>query len=578
MLGAHEDHEDGHDVMAGNPPTLTAPPRGAAVFAQRSEETFPVLTGAQMARVAALGTTESFPDGAIVYEPGQSDVPFYVVLAGAIEIVSLREDVEDPIALHGPGEFTGELGLLAQGRAVVRARARGSVRALRLDGAALRHLIQTDSEISELLVRAFIRRRVGILSAGYGNALLIGREDSPRTYRLRAFLSSNGQPHHYLDIGRDAEVGGILRALRLTAADLPVLISRGNQAFSNPTDLEVAEHLGIGNALEPDVVRDVVICGAGPGGLAAAVYGASEGLNVLVVEVMAPGGQAASSSKIENYLGFPAGVSGQSLAARASIQAQKFGASILVARRVERLHCEETPMRLSLSGGVSVRARAIVIATGAEYGKLGLPAEARFQGAGVYHAATAIEAKCCDSDEAVVVGGGNSAGQAATFLARTCSHVHVLVRGPSLAASMSRYLVRRIEEAENISLHTSCQIVDLDGRCSLEEVAWREDPSGAVTKRSMRHLFLMTGARPRTDWLNGCVALDVKGFVRTGHDLLGEELSRARWPLERRPYLFETSQPRVFVIGDARANSVKRVASAVGEGAVCIQLVHTALG
>jgi thioredoxin reductase (NADPH) len=565
-------------VTAGNQPTQTSGPRGAAVFAQRNEETFPILTGAQIARMAALGTSQCFPDGATVFEPGQSNVSFYVILAGEIEILSVRGDFEGPIAMHGPGEFTGELGLLAQGRAVTRAKARGLVETLRLDRATLRHLIQTDSEIGEVLVRAFIRRRVGMLSAGYGNVVLIGREDSPQTYRLRSFLSSNGQPHQYLDIDRDAEVGGILGELRVSAGDLPVLISRGNQVLANPTDLEVAEHLGIGNALEPDLVRDVVICGAGPGGLAAAVYGASEGLDVLVIEGMAPGGQAASSSKIENYLGFPAGVSGQSLASRATIQAQKFGASISVARRVERLYCEETPMRLSLSGGVSVRTRAIIIATGAEYGKLGLPAEARFQGAGVYHAATATEAKYCGSDEVVVVGGGNSAGQAATFLARTCSHVHILVRGPSLAASMSRYLVRRIEEAQNVTLHTGCQIVGLDGQGSLDEVAWRHDPGGSVTKHSIRHVFLMTGARPRTDWLKGCVALDVNGFVRTGHDLLGEDLSQAQWSLERRPYLFETSRPCVFAIGDARANSVKRVASAVGEGAVCIQLLHSALG
>ena len=565
--------------MTAHPPAQTAAPRGAAVFAQRNAETFPVLTGAQIARVSVLGTPQSFPDGAILYEPGQRNVSFYVVLAGELDIVSVRGDAEDLIALHGPGEFTGELGLPSQGRAVVRAKARGRVETLRLDGAALRRLIQTDSEIGEVCLRpgAFIRRRVGMLSAGYGNAMLIGREGAPQTYRLRSFLSSNGQPHHYLDVDRDAEVGGILGALGVSARELPLLISRGNRVLVNPTDLEVAEHLGIGNALEPDVVRDVVICGAGPGGLAAAVYGASEGLDVLVVEGMAPGGQAASSSKIENYLGFPAGVSGQALAARATIQAQKFGASISVARRVERLHCEETPMRLSLSGGVSVRARAIIIATGAEYGKLGLAAEARFEGVGVYHAATAIEARCCGSDEVVVVGGGNSAGQAATFLARTCRHVHVLVRGPSLAASMSRYLVRRIEEAQNVTLHTGCQVVGLDGRCSLEEVAWRHEPSGAVTKHRMRHLFLMTGARPRTEWLRGCVTLDAKGFVQTGHDLLGEDLSRERWPLERRPYLFETSRPCVFAIGDARANSVKRVASAVGEGAVCIQLVHSAL-
>jgi thioredoxin reductase (NADPH) len=550
---------------------------GIAAFDNRRDQTFPVLTSAQIGRVATVGTKQRFADGAIVVEQGQSDVPFYVVLEGELEFTSFRSRLEQPVTVVGPGQFNGELSLLAQGHSLTQARAHGETVLLRVEGGALRSLVQTDSELSELIVRAFILRRVGLLSEGYGNAVLIGSDDSAQTRRARSFLSGNAYPYHYVDVDRDLDAKGMFDDLDVAAGDLPILVCRDERVLRNPSDLEIAEVLGIGSPLRADLVHDVVICGAGPAGLAAAVYGASEGLDVLVIEGTAPGGQAGSSSKIENYLGFPTGISGQALAGRATIQAEKFGARIAVARRVQRLHCEETPMRLTLSEGASVLARTIIVATGAEYAKLTAPGVQRFQGVGVYHAATAIEAQYCGADEIVVIGGGNSAGQAATFLARTCNQVHILVRGPNLSESMSRYLIRRIEEAANITLHVSCELVDLEGKESLEKVTWRHGPTGRTTTRAIRHVFMMTGARPRTEWLRGCVVVDGKGFVPTGHDLSAEDLAVAGWPLARRPYLFETSRPRVFAIGDARANSVKRVASAVGEGAICIQLVHQAL-
>ena len=292
---------------------------------------------------------------------------------------------------------------------------------------------------------------------------------------------------------------------------------------------------------------------------------------------MRPGGQAASSSKIENYLGFPTGVSGQALAGRALTQAEKFGARLAVARGALRIHCEEVPMRIELAGGESVRARAVVVATGAEYRKLDVPELARFEGVGVYYAATYVEAQRCGEDEMIVVGGGNSAGQAATFLARSSKHVHMLIRGPDLASSMSRYLIRRIEETPNITLRRRTSIVALDGDEHLERVTWRDDVTREETTLPIRHIFSMAGASPNTEWLRGCVAMDDKGFVRTGLEVTEDMLKAARWPLARPPYLFETSRPHVFAVGDVRSNSVKRVASAVGEGSVCIQLVHKVL-
>jgi thioredoxin reductase (NADPH) len=488
-----------------------------------------------------------------------------------------RGSEEDIVTVHGPNEFTGEVNLLTDRRSLVRARAKGPLRVSSVAPEKFRWLIQTDPELSEIIMRAFILRRVGLLASGFGDAIVIGSRDSAATLRLQAFLVRNGHPYQYVDVDRDPDVQHLLDEFHVAVKDIPILICRGARVLRHPTDAEVADCLGFNTALAAEVVHDVVICGAGLGGLAAAVYGASEGLDVLVVEAGAPGGQAASSSKIENYLGFPTGISGQALAARAVAQAEKFGARLAVARGALRLHCEELPIRIELAGGESVRTRAVIIATGVEYRKLDVPDLARFEGVGVYYAATAIEAQRCNEEPIVIIGGANSAGQAATFLAGRSRHVHMLVRGPDLASTMSRYLIRRIEEAENITVHRRCRVVALDGGGHLEKITWHEDESGEDTTHSVRHLFSMTGASPNTRWLGGCVKVDANGFVLTGPDLVEDALKSVKWPLVRPPHLFETSRPRVFAVGDVRANSVKRVASAVGEGSVCIQLVHKVL-
>jgi thioredoxin reductase (NADPH) len=553
---------------------ITIPPNLEA----RRAQMFPVLTAGEVARVAAFGVEKTFEDGQLLFEQGDRDAPFYVILEGELEIVHPRGKLEEPITVHGAREFTGEVSLLADRPALLRGRAKGRLRVLRVEPARLRSLIQTDPLLSETLMRAFILRRVGLLTAGQGDVVVVGSRDSAATLRLQEFLVRNGHPYGYVDVDRDPDVQTLLDEFHVDMTQVPVLICSGKRVLRNPTDAEVAECLGFNVAFEPGVVHDVVICGAGPGGLAAAVYGASEGLDVLVVEAGSPGGQAASSSKIENYLGFPTGVSGQALAARALNQAEKFGARLAVTRGALRIHCDEVPLRIELSGGDSVRARTVVVATGAEYRKLDVPDLAKFEGAGVYYAATYVEAQRCADDEVVVVGGANSAGQAATFLARDSKTVHMLIRGPDLAEGMSRYLIRRIEETPNIILHRRTEIVALYGGEHLERVRWRDEANGEETTRDIRHVFSMAGASPNTEWLAGCVEMDDKGFVRTGFELTAEMLKAARWPLARHPYLFETSQPHVFAVGDVRSNSVKRVASAVGEGSVCIQLVHKVLG
>jgi thioredoxin reductase (NADPH) len=368
----------------------------------------------------------------------------------------------------------------------------------------------------------------------------------------------------------------MLDRFHVGVGDVPVVVCRGDLVLKNPSNEAVADCFGLNAAIDHGRVRDVVVVGAGPGGLAAAVYAASEGLDVLVVETNAPGGQAGTSSKIENYLGFPTGISGQALAGRALAQAEKFGAELAVASRVEQLACDGMHgYQITLSNGATLRARAVIIASGVEYRRLPLEGLDRFEGAGVYYAATTTEARLCGGEEVVVVGGANSAGQAAVFLAAHARHVHVLIRGAGLVDTMSRYLVRRIEETSNITLHPHTELVALDGDDRLRSVTWRS-PKGTET-RPLPHVFLMIGAQPNTAWLGGCVAVDEKGFVKTGTDLSADDLSGTAWPLTRAPFLFETNRPRIFAVGDVRSGSVKRVASAVGEGSVSVQLLHRVL-
>jgi thioredoxin reductase (NADPH) len=426
-------------------------------------------------------------------------------------------------------------------------------------------------------MRAFILRRIQLLDVGAGDLVLVGSRNSADTIRIKEFLTRNAQPFRYQDVETEPGVEAMLERFQVGINEIPIVISQGGHVLRNPSIDVLAQMTGLDPKLDSTVVRDVVVVGAGPAGLAAAVYGASEGLDVLVLEGIAPGGQAGTSSRIENYLGFPTGISGQALSGRALTQAEKFGAEVAVGRTAVRLDCDGRPYRIYLSDGQEVRARSIVIASGVKYRKLDLPSLHRFEGVGVYYSATRLEGQLSAGQEIAIVGGGNSAGQAAVYLSQVAKHVQVLVRGPGLAESMSRYLIQRIENSPNIDLETRCEVTELEGKDRLEQLTWKHLDTGSTTKRPVGSLFLMTGADPNTGWLAGCLLQDDKQFVKTGSDLTAEELLVAKWPLPRRPYLMETSIPGVFCVGDARSGSVKRVASAVGEGSICVQLIHRTL-
>jgi thioredoxin reductase (NADPH) len=415
-----------------------------------------------------------------------------------------------------------------------------------------------------------------LIAHGLGDVVLVGSNHCSGTLRVKEFLTRNGHPYAYIDLDRDTDVQDLLDRFHIGATDVPVVICRGEVVLRNPTNQQIAGCLGFNDAIDQAHIRDVVIVGAGPAGLAAAVYAASEGLDVLVVETNAPGGQAGSSSKIENYLGFPTGISGQALAGRAYTQAQKFGAQVMIAQRAIALACDRTPYAVELDDNLRVAARTVIIATGAAYRKPCIDNLSRFENAGVYYGATFMEAQLCRGEEVIVVGGGNSAGQAAVFLAQTATRVHILVRAAGLTETMSRYLIRRIEENLRIILHAKTEIVALEGSDHLERVRWRND-RGNIETHEIGHVFLMTGAVPATRWLNGCVALDEKNFIKTGPDLSQDDLTAAHWPLPRAPYLLETSLPGVFAVGDVRGGNIKRVASAVGEGSIAISFVHQVL-
>ncbi len=467
--------------------------------------------------------------------------------------------------------------MLSGRRSFVRGRIAESGEVVELDRAHLLSLVQTDAELGEIILRAFILRRVNLIALGLGDAVLVGSIHCSGTLRIKEFLARNGHPYSYIDLDQDPEIQDLLDRFQFTVADVPVVICRGEIVLRNPTNQQVAECLGFNEGIDQTQVRDVIIVGAGPSGLAAAVYAASEGLDVLVLETTAPGGQAGSSSKIENYLGFPTGISGQALAGRAYTQAQKFGAQLTIANGATRLTCNRRPYIIETQNAGRVPARTVIIATGAEYRRLELENLARFEGTGVYYGATFLEAQLCRGEEVIVVGGGNSAGQAAVFLAQSAKRVHMLVRSEGLAESMSRYLIRRIEENPTIMLRTCTEIVALEGNGRLERVRCRDNRTGDVQAHEIRHVFTMTGAGPSTQWLDDCLALDAKGFIKTGPDLTADELATARWPLARPPHLLETSLPGVFAVGDVRAGNIKRVASAVGEGSIAIAFVHQVL-
>ena len=539
---------------------------------EQTDSMFPILDRTLIERLAPFGVRHQAQPGELIFDVGNQSHGVFVVLSGSIEVLGVSNGDATVLRVLGQGTFTGEVNQLSGRRSLVRCRAREVSDLLEIDRDSLRRVMQTETALGEIFLRAFVLRRVYLIANSVGDAVLIGSSHSAETLRLRAFLSRNGHPHTYVDVERDPDIQTVLDHFAISVTDIPVLICRGDLVLRNPSNAEAAACFGLNAGIDEAGVYDLIVVGAGPGGLAAAVYGASEGLNVLVVEGNAPGGQAGASSRIENYLGFPMGISGQDLAGRAFVQAEKFGAHILVARGARALQCDRPPYTIELDGGGSVQGRTIIVAAGAQYRRLNLPKLAQFEGVGVYYGATQVEAQLCGNDEVAVVGGGNSAGQAAIFLAGFASHVYLLVRGPALADTMSRYLISRIEARREITLKPGTEIEALEGDARLERIRWRDTQTGATETHEIRHVFSMTGANPNTAWLGGCLALDQKLFIKTGTDLGNN------WPLRRAPYMLETSLPGVFAVGDIRSGSVKRVASAVGEGSMAVQFAHKVLG
>lgn len=552
-------------------PNLSIP-----LTASRIDQIFPTLTPAQIRRIADHGRTRSVRSGEVLVEQGDKDIPIFVVVSGELETVRPFGAHETPITTVPPGQFTGEVNTLSGRRALNRIRARQPSEVIEVSRGNVLALVQTDGELSQILMRAFILRRAELLVQGLGDVTLVGSNHSAATLRIKEFLAHNGHPYGYVDLDRDPDVQTLLDQFHISVSDIPVVICRGDTVLHNPTNQEIADCLGFNQAVDQEHVRDLVIVGAGPAGLAAAVYGASEGLDVLILESYSPGGQAGSSSRIENYLGFPSGISGNNLASRAYLQAQKFGAQMLLAKGT-RLACDRKPYVVELGDGARIPALAIVIATGAQYRRLAIENLSRFEGAGVYYGATFVESQLCKDEDVIVVGGGNSAGQAAVFLAENAKQVYLVIRSGSLPETMSRYLIRRIEETPNITLLPRTEVVALAGGDHLERVTWRNNQTGKTEDREIAHLFVMTGAVPNTAWLDGCLVLDADGFIKTGPDLSADELSTAKWPIARRPYLLETSVPGIFAAGDVRSGNIKRVASAVGEGSIAISFVHQIL-
>ena len=540
---------------------------------ERPAQTFPRLTDEQVERAAEFGVVQALPKGTVLFDRGDRTVDFFIVLEGSIEIYEPSPSGPIVLTTLGKNQFTGELDLFNDRENLVGGRMGATGRVIRTRRAQFRRLLAAEPDVAEIIMRAFILRRVGILEHEQAASILIGSRTAGDTLRIYRFLDRNGYPVRLLDADAAQEARDLLAARGLGADDLPVVVTAYSQVLKNPSNRELAVAVGLVERLDPEAVFDVAVVGAGPAGLAAAVYAASEGLKTVVLEAEAPGGQAGTSSRIENYLGFPNGISGQALAGRAQVQAQKFGARLAVPRCVVQLACDTHPYTLELDDGERVRAKTVVIATGARYRKLDLENFDRFERAGIQYAATAIEAGLCEGEEVVVVGGGNSAGQAAVYLSHRASCVHMLVRGTGLAVSMSDYLIGRIAASKAIVLHTETEISRLEGSRHLEQVTWRNRRTGVEERRAISNVFLMLGAMPNTEWLRGCVVLDEAGFVRCGGSFNPSDGSED----DRMRHAFESSRRGVFAVGDVRSGSVKRVASSVGEGSIVVSAIHAIL-
>jgi thioredoxin reductase (NADPH) len=535
----------------------------------RLAQAFPTLDGSEMERIRRFGIVRRHAVGERIYETGKPTGGIHLVIAGKIRITARDGHGHDvQVTEHGPGSFTGELGSLSGRRALVDGIAIEDLETIAIDPAQLRALLIAEAALGERIMRALILRRVGLIETGFGGPVLVGSASSHGVARLQSFLGRNGIPNLLLDPATDADAQAFIERYAPSASDLPLAICPDGSVLRNPTDNQLALCIGMGEMDGADQVYDVAIAGAGPAGLAAAVYAASEGLSVMVLDQRAFGGQAGASARIENYFGFPTGISGQALTGRAFTQAEKFGARVMIPAEVSRLECERTggePVQVRLADGRAIRSKTVVIATGARYRRPECSNLRDMEGHGVWYWASPIEARMCASQEVVLVGGGNSAGQAAVFLAAHAAKVWMLVRAPGLAASMSQYLIDRIARTANIELLTRTEIVHVDGtpETGVESVTWKNRDSGEKATRPIHHVFMFLGADPATGWLEGCnVDVDAKGFVRTG--------SEPAMPLA-------TNVPGVFAIGDVRAGSVKRVGGAIGEGANVVAQIHAYL-
>jgi thioredoxin reductase (NADPH) len=541
-----------------------------SVIETRYEQMFPTLRPAEIERLRSFGESRAYPAGEHLAKTGDVSPGVFVILEGEVAITQHGPfGPDEAIVTHGPGSLLGELAQLSGSPALVDARATTPVDALVISSPRLRDVLVAEADLGETIMRALILRRVGLIQSGIAGPVIVGRAGDPDVLRLAGFLSRNGQPHQRLDPDTDSGARTLVERFRVGPGELPIVVCPNGRMLENPTEVELASCLRLVRAIDPTRVFDVAIVGAGPAGLAAAVYGASEGLSIVVLESRAFGGQAGASARIENYLGFPTGITGMALMARAFNQAQKFGAEMAIPDEVVELRCDDGSARfeLRLANGERVRTRAVVIATGASYRRLDIENMAAFDGSCVHYWASPLEAKLCEGKDVALVGGGNSAGQAVVYLASQVSRVSLLVRGTSLERSMSRYLVDRIAGLPNVEVLLQTQLASLEGRGGrLEAIRWRHVQSRQETRVALGQLFLFIGADPNTSWLSGSgVALDAKGFVRTGTDAGGGRRA------------LETSLDGVFAIGDVRSGSTKRVAAAVGEGAQVIATIHAFL-
>jgi thioredoxin reductase (NADPH) len=532
---------------------------------------FPRLDEGQRERLRALGTVRAVEPGDVLFSAGDEGCDFFVIESGAVAIVQGHGRENRVVAVHGQHRFLGELSMLFGQRLYLSAVVRDAGEVSQIPVEELRRIVADDKSLSDVILRAFMARRAILIDAGAG-IRLIGSRFSPDSRRLREFLARNRMPHDWIDLERDADANALLEVLSLEPADTPVVIQGNGDILRNPSNSDLGSALRLGSSTPPPPLCDVIVVGAGPAGLSAALYAASEGLDVLGVDAVASGGQAGTSARIENYLGFPAGVSGSELTQRAGYQAQKFGARLSVPAAAAKLVTEHGRHEIQLTNGQVAHGRTVVVATGAQYRRLDVPRIEEFEGGGVYYAATQAEAQQCTGDPVVIVGGGNSAGQAAMYMSQHAASCRLLIRGGDLGKSMSRYLVDQIERNDRVKVCTHCQVVEVHGDRELEAITVEQ--AGERARHDARALFVFIGASPHTEWLEGQLATDDAGFLLTGRDLDGDDLAEFDGDL---PFFLETSRPGVFAVGDVHSGSIKRVASAVGEGSMAVRLIHQRL-